>query len=638
MTRDPVACARATYNLAHWSDGYFEISSEGELLARPRRGSDGVAISLTDVAEVAQRSGLELPILVRFVDILRDRVAELDRAFREAMEADRFSGGYTAVYPIKVNQHQRVVEEILNGQEPGAEQGVGLEAGSKPELMAILAVAPAGGRVICNGYKDREYVRLALRARQLGLDCWIVVEKVSELALILSESQRLGVMPALGLRVRLASIGEGKWQNTGGEKSKFGLSAAQALSVVERLREAGQLGSLDLLHFHLGSQIPHIGDIQRGMREAARYYAELRRLGAPIGCVDVGGGLGVDYEGTRSRSFCSLNYTLGEYARNIVHTLAEVCDAEGLPHPDLITESGRAMTAHHAVLITDVVDIDRVPGEQAPQPPPAEAPTVIHDLWRGYRDAAQRSPLEVYHDACHWVSEAQGLYTNGLLSLARRAEAERIYHATCRCVLARLEPQVRAHREALDELNERLADKLFVNLSLFQSMPDIWAIDQIFPILPINRLNEPLDSRNVLQDLTCDSDGAIHLYVDRDGIERTLPLPRYRDDAPLLLGVFMVGAYQEILGDQHNLFGDTDAVNVVVDNGEWRLSEPRNGDNIEAVLSDVHFDERFLLQAYRQRVGAAELDAATRTECLRELEAGLQGYTYLKSESNAGGE
>lgn len=633
MTQDALASARATYNLPEWSDGYFEIDGGGELIAKPRRGTDGVSIPLTAVADAARGAGLRLPILVRFVDILRDRSAQLDAAFREAMRSDGFRGGYTAVYPIKVNQHQRVVEEILAS---GAGD-VGLEAGSKPELMAILAVAPKHGRVICNGYKDREYVRLALRARQLGLDCRIVVEKASEIGLILSESERLGITPALGLRVRLASIGEGKWQNTGGEKSKFGLSAAQALSVVERLREAGRLASLDLLHFHLGSQIPNIGDIQRGMREAARYYAELRALGAPVACVDVGGGLGVDYEGTRSRSFCSMNYTMGEYARNIVHTLAEVCDAEDLPHPDLITESGRAMAAHHAVLITDVVDIDRVPGQQMPAPPGDDSPVILQDLWRAYADADQRSPLEVYHDACHWLSEAQGLYTNGLLGLAERAEAERIYHATCRRVLTRLEPQVRAHREVLDELNERLADKLFVNLSLFQSMPDIWAIDQIFPILPLNRLDEPLTSRNVLQDLTCDSDGAIHLYVDRDGVERTLPLPAYREDEPLLLGVFMVGAYQEILGDQHNLFGDTDAVNVVVDGDDWQLSEPLNGDNIEAVLRHVHFDEDFLLQAYRRRVGAAELDESTRAECRRELEAGLQGYTYLNSETTHGG-
>ena len=632
MTRDYAAAARATYNLPEWSDGYFDIA-DGELVAQPRRGACGAAISLPAVAAAARRAGLRLPILVRFVDILRDRVEALDNAFREAMSADGYRGAYTAVYPIKVNQHQRVVEEILASEATA----IGLEAGSKPELMAVLAVAPAGSCVICNGYKDREYVRLALRARQLGLDCRIVVEKLSEVSVILEEAERLMVDPVLGLRVRLASIGEGKWQNTGGEKSKFGLSAAQALTVVERLREAGRLNNLDLLHFHLGSQIPNIGDIQRGMREAARYYAELRALGAPISCVDVGGGLGVDYEGTRSRSFCSMNYTVGEYARNIVHTLAEVCDAEALPQPDLITESGRAMTAHHAVLVTDVVDVDRVPGEQAPAAPEEAAPVVLQDLWRGYCEADERSPLEVYHDACHWVSEAQGLYTNGLLNLAQRAEAERIYHATCRRVLARLEPQVRAHREVLDELQERLADKLFVNLSLFQSMPDIWAIDQIFPILPVNRLDEPLTSRNILQDLTCDSDGAIHLYVDRDGVERTLPLPAYHPDDPLLLGVFMVGAYQEILGDQHNLFGDTDAVNVVVDGDGWHLSEPANGDNIEAVLRHVHFDGRALLQAYRQRVADAPLDDATRAACRRELEAGLQGYTYLNNEPKYGG-
>ncbi len=627
MSSTPAETARETYNLPHWSEGYFEITDGGRVVARPRREA-GPAVDLHEVARAVRAEGLNLPVLVRFVDILHDRVRRLCNAFEQAMSADGYGGRYTAVYPIKVNQQRRVVDEILAG---GGER-VGLEAGSKPELMAVLAVAPPGSRVICNGYKDREYLRLALRARQLGLDCHVVVEKLSELALLLDEAERLGVEPSLGLRVRLASIGEGKWQNTGGERSKFGLTAAQTLTVVDRLVAAGRLDALRLLHFHLGSQIPHIGDIQRGMREAARYFAELRRMGAPIACVDVGGGLGVDYEGTRSRSFCSLNYSIEEYAHNIVHTLWEACEAEGLPHPDIVTESGRAMTAHHAVLVTDVIDVDGVPADDMPAAPDAQAPVILRDLWRGYAEGGGRSPLEVYHDACHWLGEAQTMYTHGLLTLGQRAEAERLYHATCRAVVPRLDPRVRAHREVLDALREKLAGKLFANLSLFQSMPDIWAIDQIFPILPLHRLDEPLSERAVLQDLTCDSDGAIHLYVDRDGVESTLPVPTWRAGEPLLLGVFMVGAYQEILGDMHNLFGDTDAVNVVLDGDGWRLSEPVNGESVEAVLRHVHFEERDLLQAYRRRVGATDLDADTRAACLRELEAGLQGYTYLRHE------
>ncbi len=629
--RDP---ARETYNIAHWGGGYFDVDRRGHLVARPTRQPAGPEVDLLAVASAVRRNGLDLPVLVRFVDILHDRVRHLCDAFAQAMDADAYRGGYTAVYPIKVNQQHRVVAEILRAA-PGR---VGLESGSKPELMAVLAIAPDAARVICNGYKDREYVRLALRARQLGLDAWIVVEKLSELDLILEEAARLGVDPAIGLRVRLASIGEGKWQNTGGEKAKFGLSAGQARGVVGRLPPADRLHALGLLHFHLGSQISNIGDIQRGMREAARYYAELRRLGAPVATVDVGGGLGVDYEGTRSRSFSSMNYSVTEYAKNIVHTLRQLCDELDLPHPDIITESGRAMTAHHAVLNTDVIDADRPPCGDGLTPPGEDAPLILRELWRGFAEGDRRSPLEVYHDACHWLGEAQGLYTHGALPLEHRAEAERLYHATCRAVLARLDPGVRAHREVLDELNEKLADKLFANFSLFQSMPDIWAIDQIFPILPLHRLHEPIARRAVLQDLTCDSDGAIHLYVDREGVESTLPLPAEQAGVPLLLGVFMVGAYQEILGDMHNLFGDTDSVNVALTDTGWELLEPIGGDSIESVLEHVRFQQRELLQSYRRRVSAAALPEGVRRDCLRELEAGLQGSTYLRSERNAGDE
>lgn len=629
MDSKALAAARETYNLAQWSGGYFDLDAAGHVVARPGREPDGPAVDLLEVVAGARRAGLSLPVLVRFVDILHDRVRSLCCAFDAAMAADAYQGRYTAVYPIKVNQQRRVVEEILDAA-PGR---VGLEAGSKPELMAVLAIAPAGCRVICNGYKDREYLRLALRALQLGLDCWIVVEKLSEVEAVVAEAARLGVIPRLGLRVRLAAIGEGRWQNTGGERGKFGLTAAQALEAVERLRAAGLRESLGLLHFHLGSQIPNIADIQRGLREAARYYAELRRLGAPLACVDVGGGLGVDYEGTRSRSFCSLNYSLEEYAQNVVRSLREICAAEELPEPDIVTECGRAMTAHHAVMVTDVVDADR-PGAGGPLPAPdVDAPAILGDLWRGLEESAARSPLESWHNASHWLAEARTMYVHGLLSLQQRAHAERLHEATCARVLARLDPKVRAHRDVLDELREKLADKLFVNLSIFQSMPDIWAIDQIFPILPLGGLEQPASRPAILQDLTCDSDGTIHRYVNRDGIEATLPLPQ--DCGPgAVLGVFMVGAYQEILGDMHNLFGDTDSVNVELTGDGYRLAEPASGDTVESVLSHVRFPGRDLLQAYRRRVAAADLPAGARSECLRELEAGLQAYTYLKRDGD----
>ncbi|MDN3516754.1 biosynthetic arginine decarboxylase [Aquisalimonas lutea] len=617
--------ARELYNTAHWGSGYFDIDDGGHVVVHPRGTSHGPGIDLAGLADQVQAAGLSLPVLVRFVDILHDRVERLCDAFRSAMDADAYQGRYTAVYPIKVNQQRRVVEEILAR---GGER-VGLEAGSKPELMAVLALAPPGGTVICNGYKDREYVRLALLGQQLGLDVRIVLEKHSEVELVLAEARRLGLTPRLGMRVRLASIGAGKWQNTGGEKSKFGLSASQALAVVERLREAGMSHAMELLHFHLGSQIPNVRDIRRGLREAARYYAELRAMGIPVTTVDVGGGLGVDYEGTRSRNFCSMNYSLSEYAGNVVHALTEICTEHDLPHPDIISESGRALTAHHAVLLTNVIDRDRLEPTQA-DAPGADAPQILRDLWRSLDGGSGRSPVERYHDAVNGLQEAQAMYTHGVLNLQQRARAEELYTAICREVRGQLDPAVRNHREVLDDLNEKLADKLFCNLSIFQSMPDVWAIDQIFPVLPLSGLDRRPTARAVLQDLTCDSDGSVHYYVDGQGVESTLPLPPFRPGEPYRLGIFLVGAYQEILGDMHNLFGDTAAINVHREGDGYRLSDPVPGDTVADVLRYVHFDRDRLMTAYRERVAAAGLDAAQRQECLTLLEAGLAGYTYLE--------
>jgi arginine decarboxylase len=438
--------------------------------------------------------------------------------------------------------------------------------------------------------------------------------------------------PLLGVRVRLASLGAGKWQNTGGDKSKFGLSAAEVLRVVARLREAGMLDALQMMHFHMGSQIANIQHIQTGMGEAVRYFAELQRQGAQIRVLNVGGGLGVDYEGTRSRSFCSMNYSVEEYAHNIVHAIKDICDRQGLPHPDIVTESGRAMTAHHAVLITNVIDVEQAPGVDEPKPVAGDEHQIIQDLWRSYSDLAARPPLEVYHDAAHGLSEAQTMFTHGVLGLEQRARAEQLYFATCRKVRDRLQAGTRAHREALDELNEKLADKYFCNFSLFQSIPDHWAIDQVFPVLPLERLNEQPTRRAVLQDITCDSDGRVDLYVDGEGVEASLPLHAPRAGEPYLLGIFMVGAYQEILGDMHNLFGDTDSVQVepTVDGG-YRLAEIRRGDTVDSVLRYVHFDAEDLLAAYRRKIDAATaLDATQRRQYLDTLKDGLSGYTYLE--------
>jgi arginine decarboxylase len=618
--------ARAGYNIAHWGEGYYDINAQGDLCVFPQRENQH-GIVLNEVINRVHQEGLSLPVLLRFNGILHDRVDNLINAFTGAMQADSYSGNYTAVYPIKVNQQRSVVQELLHR----GDERIGLEAGSKPELMAVLGLSRKGGMVVCNGYKDREYIRLALIGNALGHRVHIVIEKLSELQLVLEESKALGVTPLLGLRVRLASLGSGKWQNSGGEKSKFGLSAAQVLQAVEWLRDNELLDSFKMLHFHLGSQVANIRDIQRGAREVARFYAELRQLDVPLSLIDVGGGLAIDYEGTRSRSECSMNYSVSEYANNIVHTLWEVCSEYELPHPDLISESGRALTAHHAVLVTNVTEVESAPDNGHNNPPSDTDPHILHDLWQELQGVNRRSALETYHDAVHWLGEAQAMYTHGVLSLAQRARAEEIYFAICRKLLGLLQPGLRAHREVIDELHEKLADKYFCNFSLFQSLPDVWGIDQIFPIVPLQRLGEKPTRRAILQDLTCDSDGRIDRYVDSEGVESSLRVHELKAGEPYLLGFFLVGAYQEILGDMHNLFGDTDSVNVVQEtDGSYHLEGAERGDTVGDLLRYVHFNPEDLMQTYRDKVSESHLSAKQQQEYLDTLASGLEGYTYFE--------
>ncbi len=619
--------SRTLYNIEHWSEGYFDINEAGEVIVSPLPGQS--TINLYELAQSFAVNGLSLPVLVRFPNILQHRVESLCNAFTSAMQQEDYHAKYTAVYPIKVNQQHHVVKEILN-----AAESVGLEAGSKSELMAVLALASsANGIVICNGYKDREYIRLALIGQQMGLRPYLVIEKVSELNLIIEESHNLEIVPHLGIRVRLASIGKGKWQNTGGEKAKFGLNAAQVLEVIAQIKAANLIDSLQLMHFHLGSQVPNVRDIQTGLREAARYYAELRSLGLPIQTVDVGGGLGIDYDGTRSRSSCSINYSIQEYANNVVHEFWDICNINNLPQPNLITESGRAMTAHHAVLITNIIDTEYTHSTISPTPATATDPTIIQDLWYGFNNLSQHSAIEAYHDAVYWLSEAYAMFTHGVLNLSQRAHAEQLFYATGWQIRNLLQKQLpsRTYREVLDELNEKLADKYFGNFSLFQSMPDAWAIEQLFPILPLHRLNECPDRRATLHDLTCDSDGQFKHYVNSDEISTSLPLHTPNPAEPYLLGIFLVGAYQETLGDMHNLFGDTYSVNVHLKaDGGYELVAPYEGDTVQTMLDHVNFDSGFLRNAYRKCLQRSPLTAKQRQSYLRELEAGLVGYTYLE--------
>ena len=615
--------ARKTYNLPGWSEGYFDVSGEGHLVVRPAEGLP--PLDLYVLAERSRQAGLRLPLLVRFPDLLRDRIDRIYAAFDRACRERNYGGRFRPVYPVKVNQQRTVVEHIA-----AHPRGMGLEAGSKPELMIALAEAADGARIVCNGYKDREYVELALIGRAMGLDVVLVVEKLSELPLIEEASRRLGIEPRLGLRARLASVGAGKWQNSGGERAKFGLHAGQLLEAVEVLRTQGHLEALRLLHCHLGSQVANLRDIRTGVTEIARLWVALRELGAPITDIDVGGGLGVDYEGTRSRSDCSVNYDLPAYADAVVGILGRAADEAGLEAPDIVTESGRAMTAHHALLMVPVVDVEPAPGTgPVPEAAPDE-PAPLTELRALLERVAADNALEVWHDALYWRERMQARFLEGEGALAARARAEHLFLALAhriRPLLDAREPQAREIRESLDAL---LADKYFVNLSVFQSLPDVWALRQVFPVVPLHRLDDPPTRRAILQDLTCDSDGRIPAYPVEGRVQSTLPVHPWRRGETYLLGIFMVGAYQEILGDLHNLFGDTDAVDVVWDAqaGEYRLGPPECGDAVDELLAYVHYDVDAMAARYGERL--AGLPEDRRRDLLRRLEEGLGGYTYLE--------
>ncbi|WP_312325904.1 arginine decarboxylase [Stenotrophomonas sp.] len=618
--------ARKTYSIPHWADGYFDVDQAGHMVVRPT-GQDGPVVSLPNIVDAARAGGAKLPLLVRFPDILGQRLGKLQAAFGRAQADWDYPGGYTAVYPIKVNQHRGVAGTLASHHG----EGFGLEAGSKPELMAVLALSRPGGLIVCNGYKDREYIRLALIGRKLGLQTFIVIEKPSELKLVLEEAKALDVKPGLGVRMRLASLGAGKWQNSGGDKAKFGLSPRQLLDLWKSLRDTEYADCLSLLHFHMGSQISNVRDIANGMREATRYFVELSRLGAKITHVDVGGGLGVDYEGTRSRSFCSINYGLDSYAGNIVQPLANACEEHGLTPPRIVTECGRAMTAHHAVLIANVSEVEEAQEGRVPDQHDDE-PAAIRHLREIHADLDQRPAVELFQEAQHFHAEGLASYALGQIDLPQRARIDDLFYAIAHAVRARLSYDEKSHRPALDELNERLVDKYFVNFSVFESIPDAWAIDQVFPIVPIERLDEVPQRRGIIADMTCDSDGMVKTYVENESLDTSLPLHAVRPGESYRIGFFMVGAYQEILGDIHNLFGDTDAVEVLADADGYAITQQRRGDTTDVMLDYVGYSLADLRASYAERVAAANLSPERAQELSDALEAGLTGYTYLSDE------
>ena len=619
-TRD----ALRQYNIPGWGAGYVDVGDQGQLLVRPTGQADAAGIDLLGLALRVREAGLTWPVLVRFTDVLHSQVDRLCTAFQQAMQRHAVDSRYTAIYPIKVNQQRHVIEPIV--QHGGS--CVGLEAGSKPELMAVLSIAPVDATVICNGYKDAGYIRLALIGQQLGHCVTLVIEKLSELDSIIRVSEELGVRPRLGIRVRLSAATGGNWQNTGGDRSKFGFTAAGTLALLKQIETAGLTDCVHLLHCHPGSQITDIAVFRQAMQEVAHTWAELRDHGLPLDSVDVGGGLGVDYEGTGSDSLCSVNYDMTSYADVVVGEFAGICKTRRLPVPKFLTESGRALTAHHAVLLTNVIDTEQV--LTAVNTSMADDCAPVQDL-RACLESASKAE-DIYARANQALAELRALFAGGSISLEQRAQGETLYFSIC----TRLRDRSSGASEALDlldELNRKLADKYFCNLSVFQSMPDVWGIDQVFPIVPLQRLNEQPDRRATLHDLTCDSDGHIEYYVDNAGIEHSLPVHAISPGEEYLLGFFLLGAYQEILGDMHNLFGDTDAVNVeLTETGDYRLVEPRHGDTVDELLRYVEFSPADLLARYRAKLEAARLTTQQQQYYLQVFESGLTDTTYLEND------
>jgi len=622
--------ANDLYDIERWGKGYFSIHREGHVLVHPDK-DPARSLDLKKLVDTLILRGISLPILIRFTEILKHRLGEIHAAFQAAILEHKYNGRYCCVYPIKVNQQRQVVEEVL---EFGRPYDFGLEAGSKPELLAVMAVANNDTPIICNGFKDDEYIEMAMLAQKMGRQIIPVVEKYTELPLILQYAERVGVRPRIGMRVKLASRGSGRWKSSGGFRSKFGLTTTELTRALEELKMHGMEDCLVLLHFHLGSQITNIRQVKGAVNEAARLYAELSKAGAGLRFMDVGGGLGIDYDGSQTDFESSVNYTLQEYANDVVYHIQNVCDEAGVPHPTIITESGRAIAAYHSVLVFNVVGVSGLGDEDASLDLPAEPEQPLIDLQETYRSISQRNLLETYHDAQQALDQALNLFSLGYLPLNQRCLAENLHWTICRKVL-RMAKDLEYLPEELEPLEASLSDTYFCNFSLFQSMPDSWAIKQLFPIMPIHRLEERPTHPAVLGDITCDSDGKVDQFIDRRDVKRTLPLHTYNEGQDYYLGAFLVGAYQEILGDMHNLFGDTNAVHVRIgESGEPILDAVIKGDTVREVLNYVQFKADALITELRKDVETAVREGRMGYEesgrLLRFYEDGLHGYTYLE--------
>ena len=624
--------AISLYNVDRWGEGYFTVNRKGNIVVLPNRSNDQ-KIDLMEIVAEARERKLGFPLTVRFHDLLRDRVETINKAFADAIETMGYRNVYRGVFPIKVNQLREVVEEILDA---GKRWHFGLEAGSKPELVAALAFHDdPESLIVCNGYKDTAFVRTALLGRKLGKTVILVVEKLEELMHILKIAAEMQVEPYIGLRVRLLSKGAGKWATSGGENAKFGLSTAELVAASDLLTQAGLAHALKLVHFHVGSQVPDIGTIKRATKEAARFYSKLHKMGHQLGYLDVGGGLGVDYDGSRTTFDSSTNYSLNEYARDIVYSIMEVCDAEGVPHPTIVSESGRAIVAHHSVLIVEAFgSIEKSPNGEKVEAA-KEDPQIVHDIVEIFENLGRKNRLENLHDAHEIRERAQAMFDLGLLDLRAKAKIETVYWQIAGAVVAMFQG-MRYIPEEVKEMEVALGDQYLCNFSVFQSLLDHWALGQLFPVMPIHRLNELPDRNATIVDITCDSDGKVSKFVDLQDVKETLPLHRWEPGEPYYIGFFLVGAYQDIMGDMHNLFGRVNEMHIYLDEDEdcgYYVEEVLPGSTIGQVLSLTQWDTNEIARRMKSQVDAAiKSDRLKPSEAMRLLddyEKALSAYTYL---------
>ncbi len=635
-----VEAAISTYNVDGWGSGYFTVNEAGNAEARPLQEGGG-SIDILELVHEARERGLAFPLVIRFQDLLRHRVQAVNRAFQSAIVEFGYRNHYRGVFPIKVNQLREVIEEIVDA---GQEFHFGLEAGSKPELIAALAMhKDLESLIVCNGYKDRAYIRSAMLGRRLGKSVVIVVEKIEELQQTIRIAKEVGVEPHIGIRVRLHSKGAGKWTTSGGEDAKFGLDTANLVVASELLKAEGLAHCLKLVHFHVGSQVPDISTIKRAVREAARYYAKLAKLGHELGYLDVGGGLGVDYDGSRTSFDSSTNYTLQEYANDVVWNIMDVCDSEGVAHPSIVSEGGRAIVAHHSVLVVEAfgsieknAKTTKVVGDEADH-------KLVRDILEAQQKLRRNNRRETLHDAQQIKEEAEQMFSLGLLDLVSKAKIESVYWQLAEQIVA-FHRGLRYVPEEVKELETSLSDQYICNFSVFQSLLDHWALGQLFPIMPIHRLDTPPERNGTIVDITCDSDGKISKFIDLQDVRETLPLHRISNGEMYYLGVFMVGAYQDIMGDLHNLFGRVTEVHVFLDPDEesgWYIEEVIEGSTIGQVLALTQWDKIELMRLVKLQVDAAiksdRLKPNDAMKLLADYERGLQDYTYLSLNEVAAG-